>query len=285
MNQVDLHLHTTFSDGTLTPTEIVEVSANRGLRYISITDHDSTEGIVEGFKAARQYSDLELIPGVELSTDVPGTEIHLLGYFVDQNDIEFQNTLSVFRDSRKERAKRMVKKLSELNVKISWERVQEISNGASIGRPHIAQAMVESGYVNYPKDAFDKFLGRNAPAYVERIRLTPSDAIELLVKNGAIPIMAHPTFAIPNMNKDGLSKLTEMLVEMKEAGLAGLEVYYGLYSTEETNKLRTIAEDLELICTGGSDYHGSGNPEEAKIGTVGPPVTTMDLLKNSRKMT
>ena len=128
MNQVDLHLHTTFSDGTLTPTEIVEVSANRGLRYISITDHDYTEGIDEGFRAARQYSDLELIPGVELSTDVPGTEIHLLGYFVDQHDIEFQHTLSVFRDSRKERAKLMVQKLSELNVKITRERVQKISN-------------------------------------------------------------------------------------------------------------------------------------------------------------
>ena len=145
--------------------------------------------------------------------------------------------------------------------------------------------MVEAGYVNYPKDAFDKFLGRNAPAYVERIRLTPSDAIELLIKNGATPIMAHPTFAIPNMNKDGLSKLTDMLVEMKDSGLVGLEVYYGLYSPEETTKLKTIAEDLDLICTGGSDYHGSGNPEEAQIGNVGPPVITVGLLKDSRKST
>ena len=166
MVKVDLHLHTTFSDGTLTPTELVRLCARRGLEAIAITDHDSTKGVPEAAKASDGFPGLSLIPGVELSTDVPGSEVHLLGYFVDYQDSLFQRSLQRLRDGRTERAREMVRKLGALGVRISWERVKELSDGGAIGRPHIAQAMVEAGYIKYPRDAFAEYLGRNGSVYV-----------------------------------------------------------------------------------------------------------------------
>lgn len=282
MVQADLHLHTTFSDGNLTPTQIVDLCAAQGMRYAAITDHDSTEGVGEALEAARRYQDLELIVGVELSTDVPESEIHLLGYFVDHEDAEFQGTLSVFRDGREGRARRMVERLDELGVPVSWERVEELSDGGAIGRPHIAQAMVEAGYVEYPKVAFDKYLGRNGPAYVERARLTPAEAVRLLVSNGAVPVMAHPTFSVPRMDDEGISELHRMLVDLRAEGLVGMEVYYGLYEPDVVALLKSMADELGLIPCGGSDYHASGNPGEARPGDVGPPASSVEALRAVR---
>ena len=171
--EVDLHLHTTHSDGTLTPTEIVDLCAERGLRVISVSDHDTTNGLPEAMRAAERHPNLTIIPGIELSTDVPGGEIHILGYFVDHYDESLQRILEEFREGRLNRGLRMVRNLNDMGVGISWERVQEIAGDASIGRPHIAQALVEGGYVRYSKDAFDKYIGRNGPAYAERPKLTP----------------------------------------------------------------------------------------------------------------
>ena len=154
MAEVDLHLHTTYSDGNLSPTELVDLCANRGLRVISITDHDSTEGLPEALDAVQAHPNLSIIPGVELSADASQSEVHLLGYFIDYHDTEFQNEMRRLRDGRRERGRQMVDKLRELGIAISWERVQELSDGGAIGRPHVAQAMVEQGYVEYPRDAF-----------------------------------------------------------------------------------------------------------------------------------
>ena len=282
MAQADLHLHTTFSDGRLTPTQLVELCADRGIRYAAVTDHDSTEGIGEALEAARRFRDLEIIVGVELSTDVQDSEIHLLGYFVDHEDDELQGTLSAFRDGREGRARKMVERLDDMGLPVSWERVEELSGGGAIGRPHIAQAMVEAGYIEYPKDAFDKYLGRNGPAYVERARLTPAEAVRMVVSNGAVPVMAHPTFSVPRMDDEGVAELRRILVELRGEGLAGMEVYYGVYEPDTVALLKSMADELGLIPCGGSDYHASGNPGEARPGDVGPPVSSVEALRAAK---
>jgi predicted metal-dependent phosphoesterase TrpH len=282
MIEVDLHLHTTFSDGRLTPTELVGLCARRGLRTIAVTDHDSIEGIPEALEAARGFPGLEVIPGVELSADVPEGEVHLLGHFVDTADPTFRGILARLREGREERGLGMVKRLNELGVAVSWERVKELSDGGAIGRPHIALAMVEAGHIRYPKEAFDRYIGRNGPAYVGRARLTPVEAVEALVRNGALPVMAHPTFSMKSADSAGLAALESTLEQLKDAGLVGMEVYYKNYSPDQVSQLASIAKELGLVPCGGSDYHALGNPNEPEPGSVGPPFTTVAALRSLR---
>ncbi len=276
--KADLHLHTTFSDGTLTPTQIVGLCAARGLKVICISDHDTTNGLPEAFDAARAYPNLSVIPGIELSTDVPGSEIHILGYFVDQADASLQDILREFRSGRQDRGRKMVENLNAMGLTILWERVQQIAGDASIGRPHIAQALVESGYVQYPREAFDKYIGRNGAAYVERPKLLPEDAVRLLTEHGALPVMAHPTYSDSKSDRGGVSSLPDILNELKAAGLVGMEVYYGDYTPEQVEWLRGLADKFDLIPCGGSDYHALGNPGEPEPGTVGPPMSSVEAL-------
>ena len=276
---VDLHLHTTYSDGRLKPAQPVRLCSDRGLEVIDVSDHDSTEGLDEVFETASELHDLTVIPAIELSTDIPGSEIHMLGYFVDRHDPELQGALTRFRDGREHRAERMVERLAELGVEVSWERVKELSGGGAIGRPHIAQAMVEAGHVRYPKDAFDQYLGRNGPAYAERAKLTPREAIAMLRANGAVPVMAHPTYSASKSDRDEVTQLREILTELKEEGLAGMEVYYGDYSPDQVEYLAALARELDLIACGGSDYHASGNPGEPEPGSVGPPLEAVEALR------
>ena len=279
MAEVDLHLHTTFSDGTLTPTELVRLCAANGLRVISVSDHDSTEGLPEAREAAREFPQLELIPGIELSTDIPGAEVHLLGYFVDEQDVELQRTLKRFREGRVERGRAMVERLNEMGVSISWARVREIAGEASIGRPHIAQALVEGGYVKYSKDAFDQYIGRNGTAYVERVRVTPVEAVGILTANGALPVMAHPTYYDDRSQEGDYAGLRSLLAELTEAGLVGMEVHYKDYSPEQVARLAGIADEFGLIPCGGTDYHALGNPGEPEPGMSGPPMETVEALR------
>lgn len=282
MIEVDLHLHTTASDGTLTPTQLVHLCAERGLRVICISDHDTTNGLPEALQAAAAYPDLAIIPGIELSTDIPGNEIHILGYFVDHYDERLQSILNDFRDGRRSRGRQMVQNLNAMGVAISWERVQEIAGDASIGRPHIAQALVEGGYVKYPKDAFDKYIGRNGPAYANRVKLTPADAVRLLLDRGALPVMAHPTYSASKSDRGAVDSLPGILADLTAAGLVGMEVYYGDYTPEQVEWLRGLADDFGLIPCGGSDYHASGNPGEPQPGSVGPPMSSVDALNALR---
>ena len=276
---VDLHLHTTYSDGRLKPAELVRLCADRGLEVIAVSDHDSTEGLDEVFEAASELPGLTVIPAIELSTDIPGAEVHMLGYFVDRHDPELQSALTRFRDGREHRAQRMVERLAELGLEVSWERVRELSGGGAIGRPHIAQAMVEAGHVRYPKDAFDRYLGRNGPAYAERAKLTPREAIAMLRANGAVPVMAHPTYSASKSDRDEVTQLREILTELKEAGLAGMEVHCGDYTPDQVEYLAALARELDLIACGGSDYHASGNPGEPEPGSVGPPPEAVEALR------
>ena len=282
MTEVDLHLHTTYSDGTLSPSQLVRKCAQGGLRVIAITDHDSTEGVAEAQQAALAYPGLSVIPGIELSTDVPGSEIHVLGYYVDLGDAGLQQTLESFRRGREERGLMMVERLAELGVAVSWERVRKLSDGGAIGRPHIAQAMVEAGYVRYPKDAFDQYLGRNGSAYVERPKLSPADAVKILAQNGALPVMAHPTYSVSKTGMGEVEALAGSLAELKSAGLVGMEVYYKDYTPDQVARLKRLADRVGLVACGGSDYHASGNPGEPEPGDVGPPMESVEALAKLR---
>ena len=280
---VDLHLHTRASDGTMTPTELVNLCAARGLKVIAVSDHDSTEGLAEARAAAASHDGLEIIPAIELSTDIPGSEIHVLGYFLDVDDPDFQRTLARFREGRSERGLGMVRKLNALGYEIAWERVQEIAGDASIGRPHVAAALVEAGYFKYPNQAFDTLIGRSGAAYVERAKLTPEDAVRLLRDNGAVPVMAHPTYSKVKTDRGEVVSLRDTLARLKERGLMGVEVFYGDYTPEQVARLKTVADELGLIPCGGSDYHRSGNPGEPEPGGVGPPMETVDRLRDAHR--
>ena len=278
MVKVDLHLHTTHSDGTLTPRQLLQSCVDRGLKVVAITDHDSTEGLAEATEAGSEFG-VKVISGIELSTDVPGSEIHMLGYFINPNDVQFQTILSNFREGRRNRAREMVKKLNAIGVSITWEHVSQIAGEAAVGRPHIAQAIVDKGYVAYKKEAFDRYLGRNGLAYVERPRLKPTEAISLLLDNGAAPVMAHPLYY-----EQDSSKLRSTISELKEAGMVGIEVEYGEFSNIDRKLLASIADEFNLLHCGGSDYHASGNPGEAQLGSAGPTLETVAKLESMTKL-
>lgn len=245
---------------------------------IAVSDHDSTEGVEEAMEAAKMHPGLTVIPAVELSTDVPKGEIHLLGYFIDRDDSTFQAEMHRMREGRERRGEKMVENLNEAGVNITWERVLDIADGASVGRPHLAQAMVEAGYVEYPQDAFTEYLGRNGIAYVERARLTPVEAVQIVIRNGAVPVVAHPSFSMIDDSLEEQARLKRNLVELKEAGLAGMEVYYKDYSPKLVRSLADLAEELDLIPCGGSDYHAAGNPDEPEPGCAGPPPSSVEGL-------
>lgn len=271
---VDLHLHTLASDGRLSPTELVQLAAGQGLKVIAISDHDTTEGLAEAYQAAQQFPDLRIIPGIELSTDIPGDEIHMLGYFMDYEDDEFQGILRQFRAGRLERGRLMVEKLATLDVHVEWERVMEIAGDGSVGRPHIALAMVEAGYIKEPREAFTDYLGRNGLAYVEREKMTPAEGVEMLGRVGGVAVLAHPA---------QLADLDDKVAELKAAGLMGMEVHYAMYSTETVAYLASVAERHGLIPCGGSDYHFLGNTGELLPGTVGPPMETVERLEEAAR--
>jgi len=269
VSKVDLHIHSTASDGQLSPGEIVSKSAENGLTIIAITDHDSSDGTVPALEAAKAFPWLKVIPGIELSTDVPSGEVHVLGYFIDYTDHELEARLERMRNSRRERALGMVAKLGDLGMPIDWERVCEIAGSGAIGRPHIAQAMLEKGYVASLKEAFAKYIGRGGPAYVERGKMTPVRAVELILQANGLPVLAHP-FTI--------SDPEAMIIELKAAGLLGIEVYYGGYTADEINQLVGLADKYSLITTGGSDYHGLDTDNETMIGGVDVPIKSAEQL-------
>ena len=267
---VDLHLHTTASDGRLTPGELINLVARNGLQVVAVTDHDSIEGLAEAMEAARAFPNLTVIPGIELSTDIPGDEIHVLAYFVRHKDEELLATLRKFRQGRLERGKGMVEKLREMGMDIEWQRVQEIAGDGSVGRPHVALALMEKGYVSQTNEAFEKYIGRNGPAYVEREKLTPAEAVEAISSWGGVAVLAHPA-QLPNLDDN--------LEELKSAGLVGMEVYYAQYSEERILELASTAARHGLLPCGGSDYHALDNPGERLPGTMGPPLEVVERLK------
>ncbi len=269
MSRVDLHIHSTASDGRFSPAEVVHKAAARGLTLMALTDHDTVDGIIPALLAARAFPGLRVIPGVEISSDTAHGEVHILGYFIDYTGEALQASLERFRDSRRRRARGMIDRLGDLGIHISWQRIREIAGAGSIGRPHLAQAMLEKGYIASLQEAFTRYIAQGGPAYVEREKMTPVEAVELIVQADGLPVMAHP-FTVTDPEA--------MIIELKAAGLAGIEAYYGDYGDDETEILVDLAGQHNLIASGGSDYHGLDEDRETMIGGAGVPLEAGEQL-------
>ncbi len=269
MSKIDLHIHSTASDGRLSPAEVVRKSAEAGLTVIALADHDTVNGIVPALEAARTFPWLKVIPCVEISTDVPKGEVHVLGYFIDYTHHELRGALDGLRHSRQIRAQGMIGKLGNLGIHIKWERVQEIAGSGSIGRPHIAQAMLEKGYIASIKEAFTKYISWGGPAYVGRKKMTPIEAVALILWASGLPVLAHPLT---------INEPETMVIELKASGLVGIEAYYDSYTVEEIGRLVRLADRYGLIATGGSDYHGLDASTETMIGGAEVPIESAEQL-------
>jgi len=258
---IELHCHSTASDGTHPPARVVAMAAARGVRVLALTDHDTTAGIAEASRAAIGFG-MALIPGVELTCSVDRGEVHLLGYFVAVGNDAFQARLARFRDGRDARGQAIVEKLNALGIPVRWERVKAIAGDGAVGRPHVGRALIEIGAAATIDDAFDRYLGRGRPAHVERQQLLPADAVQLVRAAGGVPVLAHPL---------SVANLEATLAEMIPAGLLGIEAYYGAYTPEDRASLAKIAARHDLITTVGNDFHGDVHGGALIGGTMGPP--------------
>lgn len=252
--KIDLHIHSTYSDGSRSPFEIIKKAKEAGISTISITDHDSINGI-EGAMMYGKELGIEVIPGVEISTDIDDYEIHILGYFVDIYSEELQKYLSFFRQERHHRAKRMIKKLNDFGLNITLEDVEKKAKYSAIGRPHIANVMVELGICRNYYEAFEKYIGDNAPAYERKIHISPHSALKLISDAGGLSFIAHP------------GKIDEsILFKLIEYGLDGIEVIHPSHTGEEVQFYRGIVNQYCLLESGGSDYHGGKKGDESNFG-------------------
>jgi len=243
---VDLHSHTTASDGTLAPRELVRLAARHGVRVLAVTDHDSTGGLAEAIDEARKLVPFEIVPGLEINCDVPGAEIHVLGYCLDWEAAWFQEFLGVQREERRQRVYRIAARLADLGMPIDPAEVFTLVKEGSAGRPHVAQVMVDHGYVKSIREAFDRYLSANGPANVPRKRFTPVEAVRIIRRARGVPVLAHP----------GLANRDELIPELVEAGLMGIETFYPEHSAAQITAYREMCGRLGLIATGGSDFHG-----------------------------
>ena len=265
---VDLHTHTTASDGTYAPRELVAEAASRGVRVLAITDHDSTEGLAEAFEEAARRLPLEIVPGIEINCDVEGAEIHVLGYLMDWQAPWFQDFCLEQRRERRARIHRMVERLSALGMSLDADEVFAIVKEGSAGRPHVAQAMVARGYVKTVREAFDKYLGSGKPGHVPRKKVTPDDAVRVIRKAGGVPVFAHP----------GLADRDELIPGLIAAGLMGLECYYTEHSAAQRATYLQLCKDHDLVATGGSDFHGP-KVRAASLGSPTVPMAAVDALR------
>ena len=273
---IDLHTHTVFSDGTFRPAETVALALERGLTAISISDHDSTEGLPEAFEAA-DGTGLEIVPGVEFSTVHDGRGIHMLAYWMDVEDGEFQAELTRLRDDRYRRGERMVEKLIELGYPVSFERVSEIAEGKNIVRPHIAQALVEAGVIPTIEDAFTPELIKDGGrAYVEKHALDPVDALHLIKRAGGIGVIAHP-----GLHREGLGVPDQLIERLAEAGLDGIEAAHSDHTPEAEARYRSMAQRLGVVATGSSDCHGT-RYDPVRLGSVTTDPESFARLKDRR---
>jgi predicted metal-dependent phosphoesterase TrpH len=265
---VDLHSHTTASDGALAPRDLVRLAARHGVRVLAVTDHDSTEGLPEAIDEAARHG-IEIVPGLEINTDVPGAEIHVLGYCVDWQADWFQAFLREQRAERTARVHRIVERLTGLGMPLAADEVFAICKEGSPGRPHVAQAMVNRGYVKSVREAFDRWLRADGPANVPRRRLTPAEAVAVIRRAGGVPVLAHP----------GLANRDEMIPELVAAGLAGIETDYPEHSVGQITGYRRMCQRLRLVATGGSDYHGSHTGRASTVGSPHIPLEVWHALK------
>jgi predicted metal-dependent phosphoesterase TrpH len=267
--RVDLHTHTTASDGTLSPRELVRTAAERGVQVLAVTDHDSTDGLAEALAEAAARPPLEIVPGLEINCDVAGAEIHVLGYFLDYLAPWFQDFLRSQRAERVARIHRIAARLAELGMPVDPAEVFAIVREGSPGRPHVAQVMVQRGYVRSVREAFDKYLHARGPANVARHRLTPAEAVAVIRQAQGVPVLAHP----------GLANRDELIPDLVGAGLMGLEVYYAEHSPTQTTAYLELCRRWDLVATGGSDYHGPQSGRTNALGTPTVPWSSWEHLQ------
>lgn len=270
MKFADLHLHTIFSDGTYSPSELIAKSKKAGLSAIAVVDHDTTAAIEPVLEAAQEEK-IEVISGIELSAEYEEQEIHILGYLIDYKNKELLEKLESLRKIRIERIHTIIDKLNQLGLKLEAQSVFDISGSGTVGRLHVAKALVKSGLVNSVFQAFQKYIGDKCPGYVLGFRLSPKEAIKLIRDSGGIPILAHP-YTLHN---------DELIPKFIDFGLMGLEAYYPEHSQAMVNFYLGIVKKYNLLATGGSDCHGNAKPE-AKIGSIKIPYELVEKLKEAK---
>jgi 3',5'-nucleoside bisphosphate phosphatase len=278
---IDLHSHTTHSDGSATPTELISHAAAKRARAIAVTDHDTVSGLSEARAAANHFG-IELVPGVEISAEYsPGT-MHILGYFIDDASAELVEKLDDLKRAREERNPRIASALQELGLDITYDEVAQLAGNLVVGRPHFARVLLNKGYVSSIQDAFDRFLKKGAPAYVEKARLSPADSIALIHNAGGAAVLAHPyQLKLPTE-----TEVEHMIGELAGLGLDGVEAVYSRHSISQRARYSEIAASHGLVVTGGSDYHGTYKPDidiVTGLGDLEVPYDLLEHLKNRAK--
>ena len=276
MKAVDLHVHSDKSDGSMSPAALTAYAAQKGLRAYALTDHDTVDGLVEAMETARQFPDLEVIPGIELSTEYKGRDIHIVGLYIRYEDPAFQKHLIDFQNSRILRNEKMCNNLSDAGIDISFEKLQAKFPDSVITRAHYARYLLAHGYVASLKEAFDRYVGDHTKYFVPREKVTPAQAVSLILHAGGIPILAHPV--LYHMSD---AALEELVAQLKDAGLIGMECVYSSYSSSEERDMKRIADKFGLTYSGGSDFHGSAKPGldlATGYGSLFVPETILDNL-------
>lgn len=277
MDTIDLHTHSTFSDGTFTPLQLVKYAEEKGLKAFALTDHDTTEGVKE---AKSIETNVEVISGVEISTRYDKKEIHIVGLYVNENDADLNKQLKYYREKRVTRNFEILEKLNSLGVDITIDDVKESCTGDVISRAHIAKALVSKGFVGSYTEAFDRYLGDNKCAYVPRETLNYEESMELITKAVGVPVLAHPL-----LYKMSDTNLENMMVKLRQKGLKAVEVYYSTHSNSDTQHIMAMANRVGLIYSGGSDFHGATKPKidmGTGMGKLAVPYEILEKIRGER---
>ncbi len=277
---VDLHLHTTASDGILKPSEIVRHAKAKGLRAIAITDHDTVEGCGEALAEGEKIG-FEVIPGIEISAEHSPGSMHILGFFLDIDHPLLTERLKYLQKARAERNPKITQKLNQLGIDITFEEVLRASGGGQVGRPHFANVLLEKKVVQNFQEAFDRFLKKGAPAYVDKFRFTSKEALHFINEARGVAVLAHPN----TLGMGGYSELEKLVLQLVDEGLQGIEVYYPEHSREEIAQYKSLAERHGLLTTGGTDYHGmekNGLDIGVGRGDMKLPYSIVESIKAAR---
>jgi predicted metal-dependent phosphoesterase TrpH len=268
--RIDLHTHTTASDGLLGPEALVAEAIEHGVGLLAVADHDTTAAVEAALEAGRAAG-IEVWPAVELSCETETADVHILGYFIQYRLEWFQTLLARLRDGRERRAERMVERLAALGVPVEFRAVQALAEGGAIGRPHVARALVAAGHVATVREAFDRYIGRGGPAYVERVKITPAQAVEAIRAAGGLAVLAHP----------GWGQQDVLIPELVAVGLDGIEVYYPDHTPAQVAQYAALAAQYGLLITGGTDFHGGGLVTGVPVGGQYVPESIVAPLREA----
>lgn len=278
---IDLHSHSSASDGALSPTELVKYAEEKSLEAIAITDHDTVEGVEEALETGKEF-ELEVVPGIEISAEFPEETMHILGYYVDFKNQKFIDNISVLQKARAERNPRIVKNLQELGINIEYDEILKEAGSGQVGRPHFAKVLINKGYVKTTQQAFNRYLKKGAPGYEDKFRFQPEDAISHILNAGGIPVLAHPATLKCKTEED----LDAEIQKLVGYGLKGIEAYYTDHTSSQAEFYNRLANKYGLLITGGSDFHGH-NIKGIDLGTgkgnLKVPYELLQKMKESQQ--